>query len=945
MRKIFSCLLIVLISHTALFAQKKKGKSSTSDNLTEAELNLWDDAEYFYDQKNYFRAITAFEQLAKDHPTDAYFNYMTGICYLYKNDEKEKSITYLVNASKIDPKLEDMDFFLGRAFHLNYKFDEAIAYFQSYINSNPPSQKKKTAEHYIEYCNNGKKLVEDEVEIQIDNVGEPVNSISGEYVPVISADETVLIFTYRGPKSTGGLMNTKFQPDKDGDYYEDIFICHKLDGKWQAPQSIGTNINTKGHDASIALSADGQKLFIFKSTLKDKGDIYMSILKGNEWSTPERLGKNINTSSWEGSVCLSSDEKTLYFASERPGGFGDRDLYVSKKTAKGEWGTAVNLGPRINTPYSDDAPFLLADGKTLYFSSEGHNSMGGDDVFYTTITDSGYTEPVNLGYPVNTTDDDIYYVISPDGDRAYFSSNRKGGFGAQDIFTATGLPKKPVLALVVGFVTLNNKPVDATINVTDSLTGDNKGTFHSNSASGKYIVALTPGVNYKVAFEVEGQEHIEYVNVKKIETFVQADYDVKMYTPDFKKDSNMTVMDTTNGLQNKLTTQINKFDEQNKPEMCQARVYKSLIQTQGGVQKDGTSFVVVLGTYENDKEFNADKIKFLGAIDSRKDAFGHTIFTMGVFGTLYEADRLKRQIVDEDPTFADSYVEVNVNGSRKLMPEYFKKEYTEAGCPVIPQPKVIASKSGVVSLQNDAEYDKIVADNGNKVIEGLSYKVEVCSTRDSGHFDVTRLEKYGKVEKKTYPDGVTRYTMGPFKTLKESEDFKQMLIKNEPNLNCSFVTVFYFGKQKSVKEQFLPKDTVSTVTTGPCKPDPTLDFSAFVDKDLNDKEVYGRLMAMGGGTFCVDGLIFTVQIGAYRHPENFKYSQLKSFGPATIINYPDGITRFTMKQFSTLHDAEAFRQQCIAKGIRDAWITGIYQNKRILLPELIKVNFYNKGVN
>ena len=175
--------------------------------------------------------------------------------------------------------------------------------------------------------------------------------------------------------------------------------------------------------------------------------------------------------------------------------FGERDLYVTKKTASGDWGEPVNLGPKINTPYNDDAPFLHADGKTLFFSSEGHNSMGGYDIFYTTITDVGFTDPVNLGYPVNTTEDDIYYVISADGERGYYASNRKGGFGQQDIYVASPgfRGEKPVLALVVGYVKKDDKPVDATITVSDSATGENKGTFHSNSATGKYIIALTPG--------------------------------------------------------------------------------------------------------------------------------------------------------------------------------------------------------------------------------------------------------------------------------------------------------------------------------------------------------------------------------------------------------------------------------------------------------------------
>jgi hypothetical protein len=950
MRKILSCLLILVITQTAVHAQRK-GKSGPTSNLTEAEYDIWDDGEYFFENKNFVRAVGAFERLIKAHPKDPYFNYMLGLCYLNKSDEKELSLLYLLRADSLDSKLPDVRYYLGRAYHLNYKFDDAIPIFNDYIASNPPPEKKKMAQRYIEYCNNGKKLVEDEVEAQIDNIGGPVNTNNGEYVPVISADESILIFTYRGERSTGGLENVKLEPDTDGEYYEDIFISKKVNGIWTDPQSIGTNINTRGHDACIALSADGQKLFIFKSTKKDRGDIYMSTLTGTEWSKPVNLGKNINTNYWEGSVCLSADEKTLYFASERPGGFGGRDLYVTTRLPNGEWGKPVNLGPKINTPYNDDAPFLHADGKTLFFSSEGHNSMGEYDIFYTTIEGGQFTDPINLGYPVNTTEDDIYYVISADGERGYFSSNRKGGFGRQDIYVASpGFHgQKPVLALVVGTVKKDDKEVDATIHVTDSLTGEDKGTYHSNSATGKYIIALTPGVNYRVAFEVEGLSHVEYVNVKKIETFVQVDYNVNMYSEDYKKKNNITLQDSSsNQLNDKITQQLNKFNKENSSELCEARVYQLLLLNYGGVNKENVAYTVELGTYENENDFKAEKIRDLGPIQSKKDLLNHTTFSMGTFNTLYAAEQLRKKIFETDTSYYNMIVTVIESGKRKLLQEYYMDEYKKEGCVASTTPKVIASKTGIVSLQDDQEYQQILKDNGTKVIEGLSYKIEVCSTTDTGSLDVQRLAKYGKIEKKKYPDGVTRYTMGNFQTLKEAEEFKQMLVKNEPNLSCSFVTVFYFGQRKTVKEQF--KDTLTTppdttVKTGPCKPDPTLDFSAFIGKDLNDKQVYAQLMAMGGGAFCVDGLIFTVQIGAYRHPQNFKYPQLSVFGPATIIGYPDGITRFTMKQFSTLRDAEAFRQQCIKKGISDAWITAIYKGKRMLLPELIAVNFYNRGVN
>ena len=167
------------------------------------------------------------------------------------------------------------------------------------------------------------------------------------------------------------------RPAADGQYYEDVVVSYKKDGKWSDPESIADNINTNGHDASIAISIDGQRLFIYKQTSKDGGDVYSSDLNGDNWSKPERLEGDVNTKEWEGSATLASDGKTLYFSSDRVGGFGGRDIYSAKLQSDDSWGEVKNLGPVINTRFDDDAPFIHADRRTLYYSSKGHNSMVG----------------------------------------------------------------------------------------------------------------------------------------------------------------------------------------------------------------------------------------------------------------------------------------------------------------------------------------------------------------------------------------------------------------------------------------------------------------------------------------------------------------------------------------------------------------------------------------
>lgn len=922
---LWAVVFYLLVSPT-LFSQKK------GDKLTKEELEVLNKAEYFFEEKNYLRALPLFEQLRKTRPSYAYFHYRTGICYLHKSDEKERAIPALISADSLDNSLEDLAYYLGRAYHLNYQFDDAIAILNDYIRKNPKSKLLKLASRYVEHSNNGKILVNEnlEVEVEISNIGSILNTPAGEYVPVISADQSVMIFTYRGEKSTGGLQDLKFRPDPEGEYYEDVFISTVVKEKWTTPQPIGPNINTKMHDAAIALSPDGQKLFIFKSTAKDRGDIFMSSLNGAVWGPPVRLGTTINTKYWEGSVSITADGNLLYFASERPGGLGGRDIYRSKKLASGDWGPAENLGPTINTPFHDDAPFIHPDGITLFFSSEGHNSIGGYDVMYSVIKNDAWTPPTNLGYPINTTEDDIYYVLSADGETGYYASNRKGGFGQQDIYTIEPgfLGEKPVLALVFGVVSsVDNKPLNATISVSDNKTGENVGTYQSNSATGKYLVALTPGTEYKVAFEFEGmQPHIEYVDVKKLDTYIQVEHDIKM-----KPIGDLSVQDSTNTLQVKMENQIDKYYLEAKSEFCYTKVFNKLLEKYGTMTSKDVTYRVEMGTFENPGDFRSEKIRDLGTINSEKDPFNNTTFFFGGITTLIDANALEKEISKRDTTYKAMQITVSHLGNRKTLYEFFNDEYKKAGCaPPIPIP-VIAK--GLIQGLDDKNYQNLVKDEGDKQIEGLHFKVEIASVSDTNDFKLQHFKKYGKIEKKKFPDGQYRYSFGPFKTLQDAEEFKKMLVSKEPESEKSIITVFVFGQRKTLNEW----------EEGPCKSD-FIDFSWFVGKDLNDKTVYNKLIATGGN-FCTDGLIFKVQIGAYRFPKNFKYPTVEEFGPAEIIDYPDGITRFTMKEFTNLKDAEKFRQVVIGRGIWDAWITAVYKGQRVLLTDLINVNFYGKNVN
>lgn len=357
---------------------------------------------------------------------------------------KELGVKYFLRVYRQDPNYRfDLEYQIGRSYQYGLDFDNALMFFNKYkqkLAAKPGYQGSdkipvEMVNKSIEECNNGKAFVNDPQNFSIVNIGREINSEFEDYAPVLNEGEDEIIFTTR---RRDGNLNPNVANDNKP--YEDIFIARKKDGTWSYADNIGGRINTPYHDSNLALSADGKTLYI----LKDEGDrnsniYYCNRLANGTWGPPVALPAIINSSFEEKSVTISKDGKTLYFSSNRIGGLGGIDLYKATKNEKGEWATVKNLGPAINTPFDEEGPFIDYDMRTLYFSSKGHKNMGGYDIFravYDARTNE-WSEPENLGYPINTPDDDIYYMTSSDGKRAYYSSVREDGLGYTDIFIIT----------------------------------------------------------------------------------------------------------------------------------------------------------------------------------------------------------------------------------------------------------------------------------------------------------------------------------------------------------------------------------------------------------------------------------------------------------------------------------------------------------------------------
>lgn len=458
-------------------------------------------AKEHFSHKNYVMALPIYKDLVKQQPKSVDYNLKTALCYLNTNINKAAAIPFIEFVCAVPNHPDEENIFqLGKAYQYAYRFDEAITAYEKYM-ATAKGNLAEQAKRQIETCNNAKELIKYPLDVNFINLGKQINTEFPDYNPLIPADESYMAFTTRRPKGAG-------EPEIDGYYASDIFISLPKEGIWQKPKDIGTQINTRFDEQAVDITANGKTMVVYIDHVDTVGNIYYSENNKNIFSKLVKFGTDVN-SGFETSGSTTADHDVIVFASKRADGFGETDLYMIKKLPNGNWAIPQILGNQINTKYKEDYPHITADCKTLYFASQGHSSMGGFDIFksvYNTETNT-WSYPQNLGYPINTPDDDMSITFTNDSCYAYLSASRDGGFGDLDLYKIKFNKGRNRYCIVSGYVTTTDTMGPSVKKQIIAIKTDSKETLKYTpvKSTGKYVMALTPG-KYTLTVKADGYQ-------------------------------------------------------------------------------------------------------------------------------------------------------------------------------------------------------------------------------------------------------------------------------------------------------------------------------------------------------------------------------------------------------------------------------------------------------
>lgn len=476
-------------------------------------------AKEYFKYNDYNRALAAYLEIWHDHQDDMEINLNIAICYLNVNDDKSKSLPYLNFILKSGNTDEEVVLMLGQAYMYANKFDEALKYLNTF-RSRTTSKNYEETDLYIAYCNNAKELMQHPLNVTFENLGKSVNSKYPDYYPYVIQSEGILYFTSRRESNTGNIASWQ------GYFTSDIYYSKVINGQFSKAKNLSALVNTVEDEQCVYITPDGKNMIVYQDNdkLNISGDLFISSLgKGKTFPKPIGFNAPVNTSDLELEGCITSDLNTLIISSDRKGGLGETDLYMLKKLPNGEWATPLNLGANINTKYREAFPVYYEESQTLYFASEGLQSMGGFDIFksvYDSIN-KGFGPAVNIGYPINTTEDNMEFTLAGNERDGYISAVRPEGYGDLDIYKVTFNEKEIRQTILKGIVTTEDsiKDMEASVTIYNPIDTSEIGTKDVDNKNSKFVFLLNPG---KYIIKVKATGYADFI--ENISIYDKSDY-------------------------------------------------------------------------------------------------------------------------------------------------------------------------------------------------------------------------------------------------------------------------------------------------------------------------------------------------------------------------------------------------------------------------------------
>ena len=445
---------------------------------------------------NYTEAIPLYKRLLKVDPKNQKYLFNLGMCYLNTEVDKAKAIYYFEKSTKLKKFDKETYYYLAEAYTHRYEYDKSINALKEY-KKNPGKFSEEINAKILAY-ELAQNIYDHPIPVTFENLGENINSKYPDYFPFVSKDEKILVFTTRRKEGKG-------RKEFDGYYPSDIFITKFNGFNFSAAKPIKA-LNTSFDEQCVSLSEDGKHMFIYYDNIENAGDIYESVKTGATYARKKKIKEGVNTASIETSASLSSDGKTLFFASNKKGGKGGLDLYMTRKLPNGEWAESQPI-TALNTDKNEDFPYLSPDGKTLYFASNGYPGLGGYDVYKSDWNEktNKWKSPKNIGYPLNSSYDDRVIMFSDDHKHAYLTAVRPGGYGDRDIYRVTldKVEKKPALFVLSLKDAVSSSKIKKGLIIIFDKNDEIIGEYKANPNSGTFTIILEPGV-YNVEIESPG---------------------------------------------------------------------------------------------------------------------------------------------------------------------------------------------------------------------------------------------------------------------------------------------------------------------------------------------------------------------------------------------------------------------------------------------------------